>query len=77
MKFFYEEINNNLWCGLMARTSKIAPRHTRLTLLYFTTSLHLITSTAIFISGINQIVTDSMFQTIGVAGATLLIPLPL
>ncbi|CDW88931.1 neurohypophysial n-terminal domain containing protein [Stylonychia lemnae] len=41
MKFFNEALRSNLWFGLMAKTSKIAPRHVRLTLLYLHISIHL------------------------------------
>jgi hypothetical protein len=35
MQFFWIEFKNNYWFGLMSKTSKIAPRHTRLTVMYF------------------------------------------
>lgn len=35
MVFFYETLKNNMFFGLIAKTSKIAPRHVRLTLMYF------------------------------------------
>jgi hypothetical protein len=35
MDFFWIEFKNNYWFGLMSKTSKIAPRHTRLTVMYF------------------------------------------
>ena len=45
MKFFNEALRNNLWFGLMAKTSKIAPRHTRLTVMYLHFSLQMIAMT--------------------------------
>jgi len=48
MKFFNEALKTNLWFGLMATTSKIAPRHVRLTLMYLYISVHLIFTTTVF-----------------------------
>lgn len=48
MSFFNEELKNNLWIGLIAKTSKIAPRHIRLTLMYFYASLYISVLTIIF-----------------------------
>ena len=48
MKFFNEELKNNFWIGLMGKTSKIAPRHARLTLMYFYISLHLTIITIVY-----------------------------
>ncbi|CDW89849.1 neurohypophysial n-terminal domain containing protein [Stylonychia lemnae] len=45
MKFFNEALRSNLWFGLMAKTSKIAPRHVRLTLLYLHISIQLLVMT--------------------------------
>ena len=51
MKFFHAALKTNLWFGLMATTSKIAPRHVRLTLMYLYISLHLFITSFIFILG--------------------------
>jgi len=51
MKFFNDTLKNNLWFGLMAKTSKIAPRHVRLTLMYLYISVHLIISSFIYMIG--------------------------
>ena len=48
MSFFNEEIKNNLWIGLIAKTSKIAPRHVRLALMYLYTALHLLALTLVW-----------------------------
>ena len=48
MSFFNEEIKNNLWIGLIAKTSKIAPRHVRLALMYFYTALHILILTVVW-----------------------------
>jgi hypothetical protein len=48
MSFFNEELKNNLWIGLIAKTSKIAPRHVRLLLMYFYASLYILAITVIF-----------------------------
>jgi hypothetical protein len=48
MSFFNEELKNNLWIGLIAKTSKIAPRHVRLALMYFYASLYITLLTIIF-----------------------------
>lgn len=52
MKFFYEELKNNLFLGLIAKTSKIAPRHVRLTLMYFTACLYILFTSLIMIFGV-------------------------
>jgi hypothetical protein len=48
MRFFNEELKNNLWIGLIAKTSKIAPRHVRLALMYFYASVYIIMLTIVF-----------------------------
>jgi len=48
MSFFNEVLKNNLWIGLIAKTSKIAPRHVRLLLMYFYSALHITLLTIIF-----------------------------
>jgi hypothetical protein len=52
MSFFNEELKNNLWIGLVAKTSKIAPRHVRLVLMYFYSSLYITLLTLIFAFGL-------------------------
>lgn len=52
MKFFYEELKNNMFFGLIAKTSKIAPRHIRLTLMYFTICIHIMILTLFMIFGV-------------------------
>ena len=51
MQFFYEEMKNNFWFGLLSKTSKIAPRHVRLTLMYEYIAWHLLFVTAIYVYG--------------------------
>jgi hypothetical protein len=46
--FFNEELKNNYWIGLIAKTSKIAPRHVRLAMMYLYASLYIIFLTMIF-----------------------------
>jgi hypothetical protein len=48
MSFFNDELKNGLWIGLVAKTSKIAPRHVRLALMYFYASLYITALTIIF-----------------------------
>lgn len=48
MSFFNEELKNNLWIGLIAKTSKIAPRHVRLLLMYFYGALYITILTLVF-----------------------------
>jgi hypothetical protein len=48
MALFYEELKNNLWIGLIAKTSKIAPRHVRLTLMYFYAAVYISILTIVF-----------------------------
>ena len=48
MSFFNEELKNNLWIGLIAKTSKIAPRHVRLAVMYMYASLYILFLTIIF-----------------------------
>ena len=59
MKFFYEELKNNLWFGLMSKTSKIAPRHVRLTLMYLYIALHLLVSCFFMTFGLNFYLDES------------------
>ncbi|CDW71957.1 neurohypophysial n-terminal domain containing protein [Stylonychia lemnae] len=71
MKFFHEALKNNLWFSLMAKTSKIAPRHTRLTLLYLYISMHLSITSVVYIFGYQQLIADligdSTFSTLAIA----------
>jgi predicted signal transduction protein with EAL and GGDEF domain len=62
MRFFYEELKNNMFFGLLSKTSKIAPRHVRLTLMYYTISLQILIITLFMIFGLEYYVTlISMF----------------
>jgi len=54
MKFFFQELKNNLWFGLLAKTSKIAPRHVRVTLWYLYIAQHLLISSLIYVIGIQR-----------------------
>lgn len=58
MKFFYDALKTTLWMGLMATTSKIAPRHARLALLYLYISLHLIITSVAYIFGYIDMLID-------------------
>ena len=51
MRFFNEALKASLWLGLVSRTSKISPRHTRLTLMYLYVACHLILTTYGFMFG--------------------------
>lgn len=59
MSFFNEELKNNLWIGLIAKTSKIAPRHIRLTLMYFYASLYIILLTIIFAFQLQELISSN------------------
>ena len=48
MSFFTEQLKNNIWIGLIAKTSKIAPRHVRVLLMYFYASLYITLLTIVF-----------------------------
>ena len=68
MSFFNETLKNNLWIGLIAKTSKIAPRHVRLGLMYFYSSLYIIIVTGVFAFDIQDMVTkNALFQVVGLA----------
>ncbi|CDW84369.1 neurohypophysial n-terminal domain containing protein [Stylonychia lemnae] len=77
-QFFYESLKSTLWMGLMSTTSKVAPRHVRLTLLYLYVSLHLIISSCIYIFGysdqIQELVKEEMISYAFGAIFTLVIP---
>ena len=63
MRFFNEELKNNIWIGLIAKTSKIAPRHVRLVLMYFYASVYIIMLTIIFGFQLQEYITDNaLFQ---------------
>jgi hypothetical protein len=75
MKFFYEELKSTLLFSIMGKTSKIAPRHVRLTLWYFTVSNYLLCPTLLMISGIvKDLHTDSFFETILLVGVSSIFP---
>eukprot|EP00347_Sterkiella_histriomuscorum_P014233 403361664 len=78
MKFFYEALKSSLWMGLMSKTSKIAPRHVRLALMYLYISLHLTISSIAFIMGyidmFAEMIGDSMISILGAAILTHIIP---
>lgn len=58
MSFFNDELKNNLWIGLIAKTSKIAPRHVRLVLMYFYSSLYITLLTLIFGFELQEYISD-------------------
>ena len=65
MSFINEELKNNLWIGLIAKSSKIAPRHVRLVLMYFYASLYITLLTVIFGFGLQEKIADSaLFQVV-------------
>ena len=51
-QFFMEELKNNFWFGLLSKTSKIAPRHVRLTLMYLYIATHLLVMSLFYIYGV-------------------------
>jgi hypothetical protein len=59
MSFFNEELKNNLWIGLIAKTSKIAPRHVRLLLMYFYAALFILMYTVIFAFNLQTYISSS------------------
>lgn len=65
MSFFNEELKNNLWIGLIAKTSKIAPRHIRLTLMYFYSALHITVLTIVFAFQLQEYISsNALFQVV-------------
>jgi hypothetical protein len=66
MVFFTEELKNNFWFGLMAKTSKIAPRHVRLTMMYLNIAIHWFVTAFMMTFGYHQILIDddSTFQNL-------------
>jgi hypothetical protein len=59
MSFFNEELKNNLWIGLIAKTSKIAPRHVRLLLMYLYAALFILMYTVIFAFNLQSYISSS------------------
>jgi len=49
MSVFEEELKNNMWIGLVAKTSKIAPRHVRLVMMYFYAAMYMLLMTLIYL----------------------------
>jgi len=48
LSIFEEELKNNMWIGLIAKTSKIAPRHVRLVMMYFYAALYILELTIFY-----------------------------
>jgi len=68
MSFFNEELKNNIWIGLIAKTSKIAPRHVRLLLMYFYASLYITALTIIFGFQIQEMISENaLFQVVALS----------
>ena len=69
MNFIHETLKNNLWIGLIAKTSKIAPRHVRLAMMYLYTALHITFLTLIYAFNVESYVFPDMalFQYIFVS----------
>ena len=69
MNFVNETIKNNLWVGLIAKTSKIAPRHVRLALMYLYTALHATFLTLIYAFNVESYVFQDipLFQLLAVS----------
>jgi hypothetical protein len=68
MSFFNEELKNNIWIGLIAKTSKIAPRHVRLLLMYFYASLYITALTIIFAFEIQEMISENaLFQVVALS----------
>jgi len=59
MSFFNEELKNNLWIGLIAKSSKITPRHVRLLLMYFYSALYILLYTIIFAFNLQVHISES------------------
>jgi hypothetical protein len=49
--FFWIELKNFMWFSLISKTSKIAPRHARLTLMYLGLATQITTATLIYATG--------------------------
>lgn len=59
MSFFNDELKNNFWIGLIAKTSKIAPRHVRLAMMYFYASLYIWILTIVFAFDIQDLISSN------------------
>ena len=74
MKFFNEALKTSLWLSLVSKTSKISPRHTRLTLMYLYVSCHLILTSYGYMFGyfteFQDMIGDSM---IAMGGSTIFV----
>ena len=60
MNFIQETLKNNLWIGLIAKTSKIAPRHVRLAMMYLYTAMHITFLTLIYAFNVESYVLPNM-----------------
>ena len=60
MNFIHETLKNNLWIGLIAKTSKIAPRHIRLAMMYLYTAMHITFLTLIYAFNLESYVLPDM-----------------
>ena len=49
INIFEEELKNNMWIGLVAKSSKIAPRHVRLLMMYFYAANYMLFMTLIYL----------------------------
>lgn len=52
MEFFWVEFKTSYWFGLLSKTSKIAPRHARLTVMYTGVSIQILTVNVAYMVGI-------------------------
>lgn len=68
MKFFHEALKTNMWFGLMARTSKIAPRHVRLTMMYLYISVHLSFMTIVYMFGYHIYLKEVLEMDLAIIG---------
>jgi len=59
MSFFNEELKNNFWIGLIAKTSKIAPRHVRLAMMYFYGAVYIFILTVVYMFNIPVLISSS------------------
>eukprot|EP00347_Sterkiella_histriomuscorum_P014884 403359155 len=75
MKFFNQALKTNLWFGLLATTSKIAPRHIRLALMYLYISIHLLITSFAYIMGYQEMLADYLQEEMISIAATAIIPL--
>jgi hypothetical protein len=49
INIFEEELKNNMWIGLVAKSSKISPRHVRLLMMYFYAATYMLFMTLIYL----------------------------